>query len=260
MRWVAIGMSVALTGVLALVVWADTVRLKNGRTITGHVVKQDDAQVVIATTSGSEAVATSDVESINYSDLRFTPRRPSEQVMAPPAAASAMDTALLDRLRTRLFAGPRYVRQTQKVFNLLVAGRQTEAGAEAQRAAQHLLPTTVRGVFSPLSALADLVILLGFHSTLLWLVLALVRERRSFTRITEFLVVSYGLIMLFMMGIGTALEQGRSAGLWVEVVGVPLLLIALAALFCWMFAVRPLKAVSAGLLMVGANLGLGTLL
>lgn len=239
---------------------ADTVRLKSGRTITGHVVKQDGAQVVIATTSGSEAVAASDVESISYSDLRFTPRPPAEQAVAPSAKAAAMDTALLDRVRSRLIASHRYLKQTQNVLGLLMQGERTAAGIEAHRAAQRLLPTTSHGAFSPLSALADLVVLLGFRSTLLWLALALVKERRSFIRITEFLVLSYCLIMLLMLGIGAAFGQGLSAGLWIEAIGIPLLLMALAALFYWMFAVRPMKALMAGVLAVGVALGLETLL
>ncbi|MBI4003457.1 MAG: cobalamin-binding protein [Candidatus Omnitrophica bacterium] len=247
-------------GTLTAAVWADTVRLKSGRTISGHVVKQDDAQVIIATSSGSDVVAASDVKSISYSDLRFTPRRPSEQALAPPTEAATMDTALLDRIRTRLLAGHRYLQQTQKVLNLLVQGKPVDAGSEAQRAARHLLPTTARGVLSPLSALADLVILLGFHSTLLWLFLVLVRERRSIMRTMEFLLLSYCLIMLLMLGIGAAFGQGLSAGLWVEAIGVPLLLMALAVLFCWMFTVRPLKALTVGLLATGASLGLGVLL
>lgn len=260
MRWMAVGMSAALINVFASAALADTVRLKSGRTVTGHVVKQDDAQVIIATSSGSEVVAASDVESIRYSDLRLAPRPPSERALAPPTEAVAMDTALLDRIRTRFLAGPRYVRQTQKVLGLLVEGQQADAGAEARRAAQHLLPTTSHGAFSPLSALADLVILLGFHSTLLWLSLVLVRERRSVMRIMECLLLSYCLIMLLMVGIDAALSQGLSAGLWAEVIGIPLLVIALAALFCWMFAVRPVKALAAGLLVAGANLTLQTLL
>ena len=260
MRWMAVGMSAALVIVFTSAAWADTVRLKSGRTVSGHVVKQDDAQVIIATSSGSEVVAADDVESISYSSPRFTPRRPSEQTLAPPTEAVAIDTALLDRIRTRLLAGPRYVRQTQKVLSLLVEGQQADAGAQAQRAAQHLLPTASHGAFSPLSALADLVILLGFHSTLLWLSLVLVRERRSVMRIMEFLLLSYCLIMLLMVGIGAAFGQGFSAGLWAEVIGIPLLLLALAALFCWMFTVRPMKALMAWVLAVGVTLGLEMLL
>lgn len=247
-------------GTLTTAVWADTVRLKSGRTISGHVVKQDDAQVIIATSSGSDVVAADDVASISYSDLRFTPRRPSEQALAPPTEAAAMDTALLDRIRTRLLAVRRYLKQTQKVLSLLVQGKQADAGSEAQRATQHLLPMTARGALSPLSALADVVILLGFRATLLWLVLALLKEQRSFIRITEFLLLSYCLIMLLMLGIGAAFGQGLSAGLRVEVIGVPLLLMALAALFCWMFTVRPVKALTAGVLAVGLTVGIETLL
>jgi len=179
---------------------------------------------------------------------------------APTTEPVAIDTALLDRIRTRLLAGHRYLQQAQKVLNLLVQGKPADAGAEAQRAAQHLLPTTARGVLSPLSALADLVILLGFHSTLLWLCLVLVRERRSIMRIMEFLLLSYCLLMLLMLGIGAAFGQGLSAGLWVEAMGVPLLLMALAVLFCWMFTVRPLKALTVGLLAAGVSFGLSMLL
>src|SRR3989338_5790002 len=234
MRWLVIGVSAALVSVFASAAAADTVRLKNGRTITGHVVKQDAAQVIITTSSGSEAVAASDVESIRYSGLRLTPRPPAEQAMAPSAEAAAMDTALLDRVRSRLLAFHRYLEQTQNVLGLLMQGERTAAGIEAHRAAQRLLPTTSHGAFSPLSALADLVVLLGFRSTLLWLSPALIRERRSFIRIMEFLVLSYCLIMLLMLGIEAAFGRGLSAGLWVEAIGIPLLLVALAALCCWM--------------------------
>lgn len=247
-------------GTLTATVWADTVRLKNGRTISGHVVKQDDAQVIIATSSGSEVVAASDVGSIRYSDLRFTPRLPSEQALVPPAEAAAIDTTLLDRIRTRLLAVRRYLKQTQKVLSLLVQGKQADAGSEAQRAAQHLLPTTSHGAFSPLSALADLVILLGFHSTLLWLSLVLVRERRSVMRIMEFLLLSYCLIMLLMVGIGLVFRQARSAGLWAEVIGIPLLLLALVLLFCWVCALRPGKALAATVLTAALSAGIETLL
>src|SRR3989338_9233780 len=142
MRWLVIGVSAALVSVFASAAAADTVRLKNGRTMTGHVVKQDAAQVIITTSSGSEAVAASDVESIRYSDLRFTPRPPAEQVVAPPAEAAVMDTALLDRIRSRLRVSHRYLKQTQNVLGLLMQGERTAAGTEAQRAAQSLLPST----------------------------------------------------------------------------------------------------------------------
>lgn len=255
MRRMTIGMSAALLGVFASVAWADTVRLKNGRTIEGHVVREDQAQIIIAVSGGSEVVAASDVASISYSDLRFTPRPPSDRALAPPTEAAAVDTALLDRIRTRLLAVRRYLKQTQRVAGLLAQGKPAAAGAEARAAAQHLLPTTSHGAFSPLSALADLVILLGFRSTLLWLALVLVKERRSFTRITEFLLLGYCLIMLLMAVIGLACSQILSFGLWLQLIGIPLLAAILMFLFLWIFTLGVRKGLVAITLAVVLSVG-----
>jgi len=247
-------------GTVTAVVWADTVRLKSGRTITGHIVKQDSSQVIIAVSGGTEVVAASDVDSISYSDLRLIPPQPTEQTLSQPTEAVAIDTALLDSIRARLLAGHRYIHQTRKVLSFLTKGEWSAAGSQAQRAAQWLLPTTAHGAFSPFNALADLAILLGFRATLVWVVLVLVRERRSFTRITAFLLLSYCLVMLLMVGIGLAFSQGFSAGLWVGIIGIPLLIMALAFLFCWIVALRPGKALAVAVLATTLSVGIETLL
>lgn len=179
---------------------------------------------------------------------------------APTTDSVAIDTELLDRIRTRLLAFPRYLQQTRDVLDLLMQGERAAAGSEAQRAAQWLLPTTARGTFSPFNTLADLVILLGFHSTLLWCILALLKERRSFTPITEFLLLCYCLSMLLMVGLGWVFGQSFSAGLWAEVIGIPMLIVALAFLFCWVFALRPGKALAAAALTAALSLGIAALL
>ena len=171
-----------------------------------------------------------------------------------------VDMAFLDLIRARLLAGHRYFADTLGALKLLGQGDRDTAADEARQAAQRLLPITASGGFSAMSALADLVNLLGFWATLLWLVLVLVRERRSFTRIAEFLVLGYCLIMLLMACLGLAFVQAPSIGLWIEIIGIPLLVTALAVLFGWLFVLPPGRALVAMGLAVALSVGIERLL
>jgi len=172
----------------------------------------------------------------------------------------AVDMAFLDRIRARLLAVHRYFADTLHVLDLLGQGDRNTAVAEAREAAQRLLPTTSSGTFSPMSALADLVSLLGFWATLLWFVLVLVREQRSFARIAEFLILGYCLIMLLMACLGLAFDHVPSLGLWVEILGIPLVVIALAVLFGWLFVLPPGRALVAMGLAIALSAGVERLL
>jgi len=224
------------------------------------VVKQDDAQVIIATSSGSEVVSASDVESMTYDGLRFSPSTPSRQTVSPSQEEVAIDPELLGRVRTRLLAVHRYLKQMQRVLTHLAQGNTDAAGLESQRAAQWLLPTSARGALSPFSALADLVILLWLRAPLLWLVLVLLRERRTLIRILEFLILGYCLVMLLMVVIGLACGQSLPLGIFVELVGIPVLAIVLTFLFLWVFALRVRKGLVALALAVVLNVGIEHLL
>jgi hypothetical protein len=127
-------------------------------------------------------------------------------------------------------------------------GHDPEAIQEAHRAVEGLLPVH-RGHFSPLYALADLLILLGLRGPTVWLALLLMKEPRSFQRIAEFLVIAYGLTMLLM-----ALTL-NSAHLWITLCALPLAFGTLACFFAWMFALPFRRATAAFLLVVAFNLG-----
>lgn len=174
---------------------------------------------------------------------------------APSLEEVAIDTELLDRVRTRLLADHRYLHQMQRVLAHLAQGHTDAAGLESQRAAQWLLPTSARGAFSAFSALADLVILLGLRAPLLWLVLVFLRERRPLIRILEFLILGYCLVMLLMVVIGLACSQTLSFGLWLQLIGIPLLAAILMFLFLWIFTLGVRKGLVAITLAVVLSVG-----
>jgi len=124
-------------------------------------------------------------------------------------------------------------------------GDTAHAGVAAQRAARWILPFH-HGQVSPFSTLADILILLGLRAPLLWLALSFVREGRAFTRIAEFLIPAYGLLMLIMTYITI------TPWLSVQLVLFPLAIWGVAWLFIWMFVLtrgRALLAFSIALAM-----------
>lgn len=256
--WAPFALFMALAGFGSLAAMprpahADTVRLRNGGTIEGKVLRSDASAVVVMVGSQPQFLAPSEVEAIHYSDLRFTPSTTSVSRVPSRDEPVRIDWTLLERIAARLRTSQGLMQRAGQIPEDLRHGRDREAAQEARLAVEGLLPTH-HGRFNPLYALADLLILLGLRAPTAWLALLLVKEQRSFQRIAEFLVVAYGLTMLLMT---LTLDV---ANLWITLFALPLALGSVAWLFAWMFALPFRRAVVAFVLTVGCNLAIEHLL
>ena len=165
-----------------------------------------------------------------------------------------IDQAMLERIRARLVASQRFVGRIQQVLVHVSRGERQTAGEEGRQVALRLLPTTHRGIFDPMSALADLIILLGLRAPLIWLALTFVRQQRSFTHILEFLVLAYCVVLLLMAGTGLAFDHALTAGLLFELIGIPVVAGGLLVLFFWLFALELRRGLPALVLALSLNL------
>jgi hypothetical protein len=232
---------------------ADTVHLKDGRVIEGDVVRQDATQVVIVVQGTPQAYPLSDVMVVARSRSRL--HAPTALSMTKPAARPQIRTGvpLVRAIRDRLLAFHTVLDRLQRGTLAVRYEMKRVALEEFRRAAAWRLPL-YRGAFSPQSALADLLILLGVRATALWLSLLLLRQGRPFTRITEFLVVVYGITALCMM------VAFFTQTLWVAAAAFPAALGAAALLFVWMFGVPLGRASMAMLITLVINLTLEAVL
>ncbi len=251
--WAPFVILMTLAGLCALMTipmqaHADTVRLKDGRTVEGKVLQSDASAVVVLVGSQPQFFAHSEVEAIHYSGLRFSP--PTTSVSSAPGFGEPLriDYTVLEDIGVRLRMSEGLMRRAVPIRAEVRRGHDPEAIQGAHRAVEGLLPLH-RGRFSPFYVLADLLILLGLRGPTVWLALLLVKEPRSFQRIAEFLVVAYGLTMLFMT---LTLDI---AYLWITLCALPLVFGTLACLFAWMFALPFRRAVAAFLVAVAFNLG-----
>lgn len=227
-------------------VFADTLRLKSGRVIQGQIMREDSTQVAIVAGGSLEAYPKSDIEQIVYAHRRLAlpanPGSASFNAVAP----TAVDLSLIEQIQRRLQAFNRFTDRLGRILEVIRYHKNEEALSEAHEAAREALPLE-RDHFSPMSALADILILLGFRAPALWLALLFVKEQRQFTRIAEFLVPAYGLIMLLMAYAAT------TAPFIVSAVMFPAALLGILLLFAWMFALSPGRALLAFLIAIGSN-------
>lgn len=232
---------------------ADEVRLKDGRTLEGAIIRRQGDQILMAVAGRTEIIAAADVEAVRYDDLRLVPSPPAAPAAHAPAPAielAKFNATLTEELGQRIKVFPETARSAGRAAQHAWHGATQPALEDVRWAAQRLLPVRGGGL-DPYSALADLILLLGLRAPLLWLALALVRERRSYVRIAEYLALTY----LAMM---TLLAFSVSAG--DPLVGLGLLgssVVCAGALFLWMFGVswpRSLAAVTlAAALMLGVD-------
>ncbi len=228
------------------VAWADAIRLKNGRVIQGQVMREDPTQVAIVVNGSMEGYPKSDIEQLTYSH-RHLALPASGSVSFKPAPETSVDLSLVEQVQKRLQAFNRFTDGLGRVIQFLRYHKDEEALSESQEAAREALPLA-RDRFSPMSALADILILLGFRAPALWLALFLVKEPRQFTRVAEFLIPAYGLIMLLMAYAAT------TAPFVVSAIMFPTALVAILFLFAWMFALSPGRALLAFLIAISSNI------
>lgn len=225
---------------------ADTIRLKGGRTIQGQIIREDTTQVAIIVSGTVEAYPKSAVEQLSYAHRRLVlPTTPSSSSFKA-SPETAVDLTLIEQLQKRLQAFNRFTDRAGRIFEAVRYRKGGEALSEVQEAARETLPLH-RDRFSPLSALADILILLGFRVPALWLALFVVKEPRQFTRIAEFLIPAYGLIMLLMA------YAWMTTHFIVALVMFPAAIVVIMLLFTWMFALTPSRALLAFLIAVGSN-------
>ena len=249
---------VRLAGFLPLVLfpvtgYADTVHLKNGKTIEGDVVRKDDTQVVVLVNTQPQFFSADEVQGISYSRLRFTPPSAPTSPARSSGEPVRIDVTLLQQVAVRVQTAHERVKQLGQVLGSLQRHEDQAAIEDVHQIVEGILPIQ-QGRFNPLYALADLLVLLALRAPTVWLGLLLVRESRPFTRIAEFLTVAYGLTTLLM------LVASGIANLWVKILILPLTLVGVLGLFAWMFVLPFRKALIAFLLIVGMSLGIGHLL
>src|SRR3989338_356892 len=177
---------------------ADVIRLSNGSLIEGQIIRDDDTAVVILVRGRPEFYAADDVSAIIYSQLRVAPKGRGASAKGLGVSNPLADISLVAKIRGRLLTYHGFMTRMGIVSEHLRWHEFRRAGVAAQKAAQWILPLD-RGQFSPSSALADLMILLGLRAPTLWLALLLFDERRAFTRIVEFLVAGYGPLVLLLV-------------------------------------------------------------
>lgn len=245
---------------LGLAAWApvtaraDVIRLSNGNTLEGQIIRDDDTAIVMLVNGQPQFFASTDVTAVIYSRLRIASKGGGSAEDSRALTPTALrDTSLVAKLRERLLTYHGFMVRVGTVGEYLRWGQFRRAGVAAQRAAQWVLPFH-RGEFNPFSALADVLILLGLRTPTLWLALLLVGEQRAFTRIMEFFVPSYGLLMLLMAYVTV------TNVLWFQIALFPLAVLGVILLFTWMFALAPGRAVLGYALAVALNVGLEALL
>ena len=233
--------------------WADTVHLKNGNTLEGDVVRSDGTQVTVVVKGQPQFFSTDEVDHVVYSQMRIVPPPSAPFRVSPTEGPMRVDSALLEAVGGRLRAFHQLANRMRHIVQSLQQGNSWTAIQTAQLTIREVLPVRQER-FSPLYALADLLILLGVRAPTTWLALLLIREPRSAARIAEFLVLAYGLTMLPM-----AWTLGL-ANLWAKVFVFPIVAGVVACLFGWMFSLGPRKTAFAFLLTIGINLGVEYLL
>ena len=227
--------------------YADVIRLNNGSLIDGQIIHDDDTAVVVLVKGVPQFYPADDVSAIVYSQIRVDPRSSRRSQFGVKATRQALlDTSVVAKIRERMLTYHGFFMRIGTVAEYLRWGDTVRAGVAAQRAARWILPFH-HGQVSPFSALADILILLGLRAPLLWLALSFVREPRAFTRIGEFLVPAYGLLMLIMTYITV------TPWLSVQLVLLPLAICAAAWLFIWMFVLTRGRALLAFSIAVAMN-------
>jgi hypothetical protein len=232
---------------------ADLIRFKDGRTIRGNIMRRSAGQLMVMVAGELESIAASEIDSITYEEVHLAPAAPErvptleQQVSKTLEAFNNTFTEVL-RQRVKVFA--ELARLAHSAVGHLLAGAADRALEDTRLAARQMLPVR-GGDLDPYSALADIVILLGLRAPMLWLSMVLIRERRSYIRIAEYLVLSY----LGMMALGSF-----SAATTDPLTGLALLAAALAwagGLYLWMFGLSwPRSGTALGLavaLMLGAD-------
>lgn len=232
---------------------ADVIRLNNGSLIEGQIIRDDDTAIVIISRGSPQFYPVDDVSAVVYSEIRVDPSSKRARSTALSPGGALMDSSIVAKIRERLLTYHGFVTRIGTVVEYLRWGDFQRAGVATQRAAKWVLPVQ-RGVFSPISALADVLILLGLRATTLWLALAFIREGRAFTRIGEFLVPAYGLLMTLMLYVTV------TPSLPIQLALFPLALFGLGWLFAWMFSLTRGRALLAFSITLALNAGIEALL
>lgn len=230
--------------------YADVIRLNNGSLIDGQIIRDDDTAVVVVVKGVPQFYPADDISAIIYSRIRVDSRASKSSQFGVGAARQALlDASVVTKIRERMLIYHGFVMRIGTIAEYLRWGDTAHAGVAAQRAARWVLPVHHRQV-SPFSALADILILLGLRAPLLWLALSFVREPRAFTRIAEFLVPAYGLLMVMMTYITL------TPWLAVQLMLFPLAVFGVAWLFVWMFVLTRGRALIAFSMALAMNVAI----
>ena len=178
---------------------------------------------------------------------------PAHAVSPAPDTVRSEQLTLVAKIQERLLVYHGFMQRLGQVVGLLQSDRDQAAFQHAQRAALWLLPLH-RGQFSPYSTLADLIILLGLRAPALWLALWVVRDRRSWTRIVEYLMMAYTWAMLMLAVVLTA------PTLQIELVSLTALALGAVLLLSWVLALGPRRTLLVFLLALALNVGVESLL
>ncbi len=175
---------------------ADTLRLKNGRTLEGEVLRDDPAGVVIVTGGGPEVVPRQDIEAITYSRMRLAPStQPAPAAYDAGAPGPGVDLRLLARLRQRLETFAAIPWHIGRIAEALNRGKRAAAARETVRMVRTLWDFPI-GMERAEWIIADLLLVILLWAPALWMGLALGRATRSLTQIVLFLCAGYGIWVL----------------------------------------------------------------
>ncbi len=207
---------VVATGLLLFVCGAsaaaDTVRLKNGRTVEGQVVRTDESSVVVVVKGQPEFFAPTEVESIHYSSMRIVAPRAGPSGVGSGSASVGFDSSMLDELKRRAAVLPHAFTQLQSAQAKWHRGVRLAALKEARDAVQSLLPLH-GGAIRLLSVLADLCLVFLVRLPLLWMILWMLSAQPDLARVAKWVFLAYAMKLLLLVALMLSCDYAGTTGL-----------------------------------------------
>lgn len=238
---------------------ADTIRLKNGKTVEGQVVREDEASVTVMIGSRPEFYARTEIESMSrglHLNLSTTPPSTTEM---PAQTRVAIDETLLKQIGRRVRAVHECLHQLYAALLSLRTVPSSQALEQMRRAVTLVLPTH-GGAWDSGTLLVDLLIVVLLRAPMVWIASAVVRGQPQFLRAVAFAVLAYGLTRLAAVVMGSALAQPLALAWLTGLIVMGVVVGVTVPLFMRMFNLGLVPAVVALIASAGLSVGVDQLL